>query len=103
MLTNSFVTVFRLNEETDDYEKLGCFSAWVFSKRQNVKTENGERSGSTVHIRISLSSCCTARPDDLIAVGKDLEFSAADCSKITAVTTNNFGLQPHIHIEAGGN
>ena len=100
MLTNSEVTLFRYDRDSDDYIKIGTFRAWTYRKRNSRSTENGRRSADTLSIRIAPDTAADVRADDLAVLGKADVCNLKECMRLSRVTVNSFGSVPHIHMEA---
>lgn len=102
MLTNMHITLFRFNEDTDEYENAGHFSAWVHKTEATAKTENGVRRRDTFDIRFDLKKISNVEPEYLVFFGerRDKYPDLKACLKISRVTRNAFGRSPHWHLQA---
>lgn len=102
MITNSCVTLFRFNENTDEYENIGKYPAWVHKTEYITKDDKGARRHNTFDVRIELCQVADIEPDDMIFFGEthSTRPNITLCNRIASVTQNNFGTCPHWHIKS---
>ena len=102
MNTNSFVTLFRLDESTGEYTRIGSFAAWVYRQSRTRTDSGGTYPHDVFDVRIPCEIEGGVKTDDLIAFEKTSATSPVieNCSRIAAVTENQTGTCPHWHIEA---
>lgn len=104
MLTNMYITLFRFNEDTDEYENAGHFSAWVHKTHATVKTEKGMRQHDVFSIRFDLKKIENIEPECLVFFGEshDKHPDIRSCRKISRINRNAFGCSPHWHLQSEG-
>lgn len=102
MLKNGVVTLFTLDAEGKTFVKKGTYPAWVHKKSRLRNTEDGVYGRDSFDIRIELGLLTEVTVGDLVFFGEMTEedFSVADCRKIAVATQNNFGNNPHWHLQA---
>ena len=101
MLTNSCVTVYR-STDGGEYLRLGTYPAWSY-RQSRIKSESGGRySRDVFDVRIPSDCGANVAVGDAIAFGKYAAQTAEleKCRLVSAVTENNFGTCPHLHIKA---
>lgn len=101
MLTNEKVTVFRYSSESEEYEPIGTFDAWVFAKRATSGSTKGDENADVIHIRIRKDAVESIKVDDFVhIVNLDEEITdMSECRKVVRVTNNKYGTVPHWHLE----
>ena len=102
MQTNSFVTLFRFDEASGEYSRIGSFAAWVYMQSRTRTDSGGTYPHDIFDVRIPCKIKGGVKTDDLISFEKTSAASPVigECSRIAAVTENRIGSCPHWHIEA---
>ena len=102
MQTNSFVTLFRFDEASGEYTRIGSYAAWVYRQSRTRTDSGGTYTHDVFDVRIPNKIEGGVKTDDLISFEKTSAASPVieECSRIAAVTENHFGSCPHWHIEA---
>lgn len=102
MNTNSFVTLFRFEETTGEYTRIGSFAAWVYRQSRTRSDSGGTYPHDVFDVRIPCKIKDGVKTDDLIAFEKTSASAPVieNCSRVAAVTQNRIGSCPHWHIEA---
>lgn len=100
MLTNSEVTLFRYNEKTDEYERVGTFRAWVHREDRLRKSTAGESSRNSVTARIAAGLLAEARTGDRLYLGRvDRADEGKAYETVQRVHDNRYGSEPHWTLE----
>ena len=101
MLTNEKVTVFRYSSESEEYEPVGTFDAWVFAKRAISGSTKGDENADVIHIRIRKDAIDGIKVGDFVYIGNlnGVLTDMSECRKVVRVTNNRYGTVPHWHLE----
>ena len=102
MLTNNTVTLFGFSQESGEYQCLGSFPAWVHKQDRTRREVGGTYDRDVFDVRIPISTKLSISSDDIICFRKTrtLPPDFDDCNRIAAITYNNVGHCPHLHIRA---
>ncbi len=102
MLTNSKITFFGFNKAHGKYENCGCHPAWVQKKERIKNSDFGVRKCDRFDVRVSLTYDLSVTVGDLIYFGEQTATypELSKCVRISGITKNNFGSEPHWHFEA---
>ena len=96
MLTNSEVTLFRYSEETDKYENIGTFRAWVHRKDRLHRNSAGEVRRDSFAVRVSVQQLAEVRVGDRLCFGRVSGGCAGvEYDTVSRVRDNRFGMEPH--------
>lgn len=100
MISNGVVTLFCVDENGENFKKKGCFSAWVHRVKR-IKTElGGVRESDRFDVRIGTGVLDNVQPGDLIYFGRAGDTAElSECSRVASVVKNDFGSNPHWHLE----
>lgn len=102
MLQNGVVTIFVLDAEGENYVKKGVFPAWMHSKKRLRTNSVGVYLRDNFDVRIGLDCLDEVSVGDLVFFGEmsEADLDVARCGRIAAVGRNDFGSQPHWHLQA---
>lgn len=101
MRKNGFVTIFTADGKGDFRIRTTC-PGWIYRKHRLRNIGGGVHLCDNFDVRIPLDALESVAVGDLICFGKltQAEFAPGLCRKVASVSRNNFGSQPHWHLEA---
>ena len=101
MPENGVVTIFSFDRAKDEFVKKGVFRCWVRRMKRLRNTSRGEYCCDNFDVRIALGNVDEINVGDMIYFGHmNQGFSMEKCRKIAVVSKNDFGRNPHWHLEA---
>ena len=102
MRVNGVVTLFSPDDEGERFARKGEFPAWIYHKELLRNTEKGVYKRDNFDVRIARECLDKVEIGDMIFFGSlaDEEFEVCKCSRISAVSENNVGVNAHWHLQA---
>ena len=102
MLKNGVVTLFSLDADEEKFVRKGCYPAWIHQNKRLRNNENGVYFRDSFDVRIESELLDDVNVGDLIFFGEMAEgkFSVSECRKIAVVVKNDYGENPHWHLQA---
>lgn len=101
MIVNENIILLRYSGDTEQYETVGTFEAWVFEKKAITNNTKGDENTDVIHVRIRKDAVDCVKVGDFVYIG-NLNKGTPDmseCRKVMRVTNNKYGTIPHWHLE----
>lgn len=102
MPENGVVTIFSFDRKTGEYVRKGVFPSWVRRRLRSRGSKAGTYCCDDFDVRIALNAVDEINVGDMIYFGelKKSDFSMGECRRVAVVSRNDFGLNPHWHLES---